>query len=48
MNVIYEYRSLSRPVVRVVKFRRLRWAGLVPSIRETRNAYTILMENLLV
>jgi hypothetical protein len=31
-------------VVRIVKFRRLQWAGHVATMRDTRNAYRIVVE----
>jgi hypothetical protein len=36
----------SSNIIKFVKSRRLRWEGNVPRIREMRNAYIILVQNL--
>jgi len=37
--------QVSPNIVKVIKSRRMRWAGLITHMRQMRNAYTILVAN---
>jgi hypothetical protein len=35
----------SQNIIRIIKLRRMRWAGLVARMREERNGYRLLVRN---
>jgi hypothetical protein len=39
----YVYSGCPSIIIRIIKSRRMRWAGLVARVREKRNAYRILV-----
>jgi hypothetical protein len=40
------YFSPNRPIIMLIKSRRMRWTGLVECMRQIRNGYTILIAKL--
>jgi hypothetical protein len=45
MNRELQISCYSPDIIRVIKSRRIRWAGPVTNMKETRNAYRVLIGN---